>query len=145
MNNGLVFEYEHSRDGDDFGWLITRVVTPAFQAENGMWVQWQDLLEFGQSLSAYPIPSDQPLTGEWGVGEHGEYQAITSVAVAPEGTTGGLIADVFLANYYDPRHRCQTRFLTDYPSLDRFRFEIVAMMGRERPSATLTGSVKDRD
>ena len=143
MNAGLTLEYEFSRDGDDFGWLIARVETPDFKAANGMWIQWQDVVKFGAALSTYPIEAANPVTCEWGFSQAGEYQAITKVAIAPERATGGLVVEVCLANYYDPRHRCQTRFQTDYPSVARLREQIEAMMGGEAPTAFLAGQELD--
>jgi hypothetical protein len=32
----------------------------------GFWVQWQDVKEFGESLSTYPIEPDAPLKAQWG-------------------------------------------------------------------------------
>lgn len=140
MNNSLVLEYEFSRDGDDFGWLNARVETPDFGGRNGMWVQWQDVKEFGESLAAYPIGRDKPVVGQWGFGDDGRWEIVTRISIAPAGETGALIVELLLANYYDPFFRCQTRFKTDYPALDRFRREIESMMRREAKTAVLSGS-----
>lgn len=141
MDGSLTFEYEFSRDGDDCGWLIARVETPDFSGTNGMWVQWQDVVEFGGALSRYPIEAANPVTCEWGFGEEGKYEVVTKVAIAPEGATGGLIVDVYLANFYDPRNRCHTRFYTDYPSITRFREQIERMMQKDALTAVLSSSM----
>jgi hypothetical protein len=140
MNCSLSFEYEFSRDGDDFGWLAARLETPDFTGRNGMWVQWQDVVEFAASLSQYPIEAAYPVTCEWGFGEQGRYTAITKVSVAPAGPTGGLVVHVSLADYHEPESRCQSRFETDYPSLAHFRQQIERMMRKEAASASLSGS-----
>ncbi|RZF63788.1 hypothetical protein EWE75_14235 [Sphingomonas populi] len=140
MNSKLVLEYEFSPDGDDFGWLIAKVQTPQFGGRNGMWVQWQAVGDFAASLSAYPINADSPVLGEWGFGEQGQYTEITKIGIAPKGSTGGLIINVTLANYYEPENRCSTRFETDYPSLSEFREEIERMMHNRTGSAVLQGS-----
>jgi len=105
-----------------------------------MWVQSQDVTEFAQALAAYPIAADEPLVREWGFGGDGGHEIVTSVSIAPEGRTGGLIVDVYLADYYDLFHRCQTRFQTDYPTLDQFRRDLASMMRREAQTAVLSGS-----
>jgi hypothetical protein len=140
MNSKLILEYEFSRDGDDFGWLSAEVQTPRFSGHNGMWVQWQDVGDFAASLSSYPIGADNPAIGEWGIDEQGQYIEITKVSIAPTGLTGALLADVSLANYYEPTSRCSTRFKTDYTSVDRFRADIERMMKDRTGSAVLAGS-----
>jgi hypothetical protein len=144
MNSRLALAYEFSRDGDDFGWLSAEVQTPLFSGRNGMWVQWQDVGDFAASLSRYPIEIGSPVIGEWGFGESGKYSEITKVVIAPKGSTGGLAADVSLADYYEPANRCSTRFTTDYPSLDRFRKDIERMMKERIGSAVLCGSTDFR-
>jgi hypothetical protein len=145
MNATLTFEYEFSRDDDDFGWVMVRVETPDFSGRNGTWAQWQDVREFGATLSRFPIELTNPVTCEWGFGEGRKQQVVTRVVIAPEGATGGLIVDVEIANHYDPRNRCRTRFQTDYPSVARFREQIEAMMRKEAPSAALEGTKANVD
>ncbi|BCA60616.1 hypothetical protein [Sphingomonas sp. HMP6] len=140
MNSKLVLEYKFSRDGDAFGWLKAEVHTPRFSGRNGAWVQWQDVGDFAASLSKFPIETDSPALCEWGFGEKGQYAEITKVSIAPKALTGGLVADVSLANWYEPTQRCSTRFDTDYPSLARFQQEIERMMRERVGSAVLHGS-----
>jgi hypothetical protein len=138
MNSKLTFEYEFSRD-DDFGWLMARVETSDFSRSNGMWVQWQDIEDFAAALGRYPIAKDDAVECEWGFSERGQYIEVTKVRIAPSGSTGGIFADVSLADYYQPENRCQTRFETDYPSLSEFRVQIGRMMQTRTGSATLNG------
>lgn len=144
MNSTLILEYEFSRDGDDFGWLIAKVQTPHFGGRSGMWVQWQDVGDFAASLSAYPINADSPVFREWGFNEQGQYTEIIKVSIAPKGASGALVANVALANYYEPENRCSTRFETDYPSLRGFQEEIERMLRDRAGSAVLNGSVDVR-
>ncbi|WP_404371643.1 hypothetical protein AB5I39_04375 [Sphingomonas sp. MMS24-J45] len=144
MNSKLIFEYVFSRDGDDLGWLKAEVHTPRFSGRNGAWVQWQDLADFTASLSRFPIESGSPAVGEWGFGEQGQYTEITQVSIAPKGSTGGLVADVLLADWYEPTQRCSTRFETDYPSLARFQQEIEHMVRDRLGSAALHGFADSR-
>lgn len=144
MNSKLVLKYEFSRDDDDFGWLMAEVQTPCFAGRNSMWVQWQDVGEFAASLSRYPIEADNPLLGEWGFGEQEQYTEITRVRIAPKASTGGLVADISLANYYEPANRCRARFDTDYPALAKFQEEIERMMLDRSGGAVLNGSTDVR-
>jgi hypothetical protein len=105
-----------------------------------MWVQWQDLGDFAASLSRYPIAADRPALGEWGFGEQGQYTPITKVSIAPNGSSGGLVTEVSLADYYGPVNRCSTHFGTDYPSVDRFKDEIERMIRDRAGRAVLLGS-----
>lgn len=142
MNSNLTLKYEFSRDGDDFGWLMAQVDTPQFKGRNGMWVQWQDMTDFAALLSTYPINADSPLVEDWGFSEQEKYTEITKIAISPFGLTGGLVAEVVLANYYEPTNRCSTRFETDYPSVRRFREEIDRMMRTRAGSAVLYGAAE---
>jgi hypothetical protein len=139
MNCTLSLEYEFSRDGDHFGWLNARLQAPDFTGRNVMLVQWQDLTDYAASLGQYPIDVANPVTCDWGFGEEGRYAPITRVVIAPAGQTGGLVADVSLANYFDPREGCRVGFETDYPSLSDFGNQIERMIRREATSAVLRG------
>ncbi|MCJ8156099.1 hypothetical protein [Sphingomonas sp. LaA6.9] len=139
MNCTFAFEYEFSRDGDDFGWLMAHVQAPNFSRRNGMWVQWEALVDFSASLARYPIEAEKPIACEWGFSENGKYTAVTKLKVSPEGSTGGLAASVLLANYDKPEDRCQARFQTNYPSLLQFQHEIDRMMREKVGVAILTG------
>ena len=140
MNATLTFEYEFSRDGDDFGWLMVRVETPDFKGRNGTWAQWQDVRDFGAALARFPIETADPVTGKWGFIDNGRDVVITKVQIAPEGPTGGLLVDVELANHYDPRNHCRTRFQTDYLGIASFREQIEMMMRKDAWSASLEGT-----
>ena len=140
MNSKLIFGYEFSRDGDDFGWLLAEVETPHFKGRNGMWVQWQDVGDFAAALIQYPIETDSPVTGEWGFTQQGNYTEVTKVSIGPTGKSGALVTSVSLVNYYEPSIRCSTRFQTDYPAVGRFRVEIERMMQDRTGRAVLEGS-----
>lgn len=144
MNCKLSLQYEFSQDGDDFGWLAAHVDTPSFGGRNGMWVQWQNLLDFASSLKSYPIQADTPSNAQWGVGERDKYTEVTTITIAPMGSTGGLAAHVSLANYYSPTNKCCTQFETDYPSIARFGEEIERMIRERNGRAVLVGSTDVR-
>ena len=140
MNSKLTFGYEFSRDGDDFGWLVANVITPHFTGHNGMWVQWQDICDFAESLASFPIAIENPVNAEWGFTVQGDYFVITKISIAPSGLTGGLAARVTLANYYEPSNMCSTSFQTDYPSIELFRMQIQRMMDDRSGIAKLVGT-----
>lgn len=79
--------------------------------------------------------------GHW---RRGGYAAVTKVSLGAAGATGGLIVEVLLANYYEPRNSCQTSFRTDYPSLAEFQRQLQLMMRNERAEAILGGTAPDR-
>jgi hypothetical protein len=140
MNSTLTFALEPSKDkNDDFGWLTAITKTPQFSAQNGMWVQWQDLVEFGLTLGRYPITASEPIACEWGYGEFGEYTLVTRVEITPVGLTGALVVNVNLANFHEPANRCQTQFRTNYGSVATFKDQIAQLMRGEATTAILSG------
>jgi hypothetical protein len=144
MNCRLDLEYEYSRDGDDFGWLVAKIVTPSFTGRNGMWVQWQDIDEFASSLSQYPIRPSDPVVVDWGFSKQGTHTSITKIAAEPAGLTGGLVITVSLANDHEPANRCSVRFETEYPALGNFVAELHHMMRERTGGAALIGSTNVR-
>jgi hypothetical protein len=67
MSNSLTLTYTCTGDSnDDFGWLGVAVVGERSSGRGGFWVQWQDVKEFGEKLSAYPIQPEAPIKAEWG-------------------------------------------------------------------------------
>lgn len=139
MNCTLSFRYEFSRDDDDFGWLAASLRTPQFSGRNGMWVQWQDLSEFAEALSRYPIDAAGPVECNWGFGGEGGYSPVTRVRVRPAAVTGPVAVEVLLADHYQPDDHCRTRFETDYPALLEFQRQLRLMMRREGEEAVLKG------
>jgi hypothetical protein len=137
MTSSLILEYEFARDGDDFGWLIARLETPEFGGRNGMFVQWQDLVEYSEALARYPIAAVDPVIEEWGLGTVEDYNCITRIVIGPSGPTGGLLCDVSLSDYHDPDFGCRSRFATDYMAVEQFRQQLAAMMRKEGRQAVL--------
>jgi hypothetical protein len=137
MSGNLILEYEFS-SGDDFGWLVARFETPDFCGQNGMFVQWQDLVEYGEALARYPIEAADPVIAEWGFGSVDDYTCITRIVLGPRGPTGGLLCDVSLSDYHDPEYRCRSRFTTDYPAVEQFRQQLAALMRKEGKQAVLS-------
>ncbi len=115
------------------------VITGAFSGRSGFWVQWQDVKEFGESLSIYPITLDAPLSAEWGYEMQKGDDLMLSVEVSPKNTTGDLLVRVVVADFDDPTKRVRTSFVTNYPDLEAFRLAIAQLMNREIEEAVLEG------
>lgn len=140
MATSLTFQYDFSSDpNDDFGWLAVKVVGGGFSGKGGFWVQWQDVSEFGESLSAYPIPREAPLAAQWGFNMQEGEDLRLKVEIGPANATGDLTVRTEVADYLTPSQRVQTSFLTNYPDLEAFRSEIGKLMSREAEIATLRG------
>lgn len=140
----LTFRYRY--DGtpthvlDDFGWLEMRVVTESRSGVGGFWVQWQDVNEFGEKLSAYPINPNAPLAEQWGYSKNGKYEKILGVEIAPANTRGDLTVRVEIADTDDPSDCIKASFQTKYPDLAAFQIEIAQLMAGEIEEARLKGS-----
>ena len=124
---------------DDFGWLEMQVVTESRSGVGGFWVQWQDVKEFGEKLSAYPIDPNAPLSEEWGYSEHGKYEKILGVLIAPANARGDVSVRVEIADKDDPTDRVKATFQTNYPDLAVFQLEIAQLMAGVIEEARLNG------
>jgi hypothetical protein len=85
-------------DTDDFGRLDVVVTTDKFSGRGGFWVPWQDVTEFGDKLSTYPIEADAPLSVACGYEMHEGDDLIVSIQIAPANSTGDLRVRVELAD-----------------------------------------------
>jgi len=123
--NYLKLAYEHDGDpNDSFGRLSVEVFADGFSGCGGMWVQWQDLVELSERLSAFPLPADNPIDEDWGYGEIENYRPIVRLAFFPVGNTGPVKVLVQLANDDDPDIALKCKFRAGYPSIERFRREL---------------------
>lgn len=126
-------------DTDDFGWLDVAVTTDRFSGRGGFWVQWQDVREFGEKLSTYPIKPDAPLSAAWGYEMQEGDDLIVSIQIAPANPTGDLRVLVELADDDERSERVRTSFVTNYPDLEQFGIAIAALMDRKTDEAVLAG------
>jgi hypothetical protein len=129
----------HFDETDDFGWLDVAVTTEKFSGRGGFWVQWQDVKEFGEKLSTYPIKDDAPLSAAWGYEMHEGDDLIVSIQIAPANATGNLRVRVELADEDERSERLRTSFVTNYPDLEQLRVAIAALMDRKTDEAVLGG------
>ncbi|MBU7589493.1 MAG: hypothetical protein KAF42_09810 [Sphingopyxis terrae] len=139
----LAFRYRY--DGtptnvrDDFGWLEMRVVTESRSGVGGFWVQWQDVKEFGEKLSAYPIEPNAPLSEQWGYSQDDQYEKVLGVQITPANARGDLKVRVEIADQDDPTDCVKTSFQTNYSDLAAFQLEIAQLMAGEIEEARLSG------
>jgi hypothetical protein len=145
MSTSLTFGYRFSGDpNDDFGWLKVDVVGDHFSGQGGFWVQWQDVKEFGDALSTYPILPEAPINAAWGYEPWEGDSLVVSVEVAPADKRGNLSVQVWLRDYAEmgdgaPSNCVRTTFKTNYPELESFRNVIAQLMDGKAKQAVLVG------
>ena len=140
----LKYQYDSSfsnpkQPKDDFGWLGVRVETNCFSGSGGFWVQWQDVREFGEALSALPITPDHPIVAQWGYGMQVGDDLILRLEIASAKKRGDIAVHFELADHDVPRRRARGCFATNYPYLEAFRADIALLMDRKAEEATLVG------
>lgn len=145
MNSlSLQYKYDSSffdpkRPRDDFGYLTVTVATEHFSGKGGFWVQWQDVKEFGDALSMFPIPEDQPIIAQWGFEMQEGDDLILRLEVGAENKRGNLAVRFEVADQYEPRNRVRGGFMTNYPEIEAFRVAIGRLMNNEVEEAILIG------
>jgi hypothetical protein len=136
----LSLRYKHDRDpNDDFGRLTLSVQNEKFSAKGGFWVQWQDVVEFANSLQAYPIQSGEPVTVQWGYNMQEGDDLIIKITIASKNATGDLSVSVEIRDEDEPSIRAQIAFRSGYPAVDLFRSDIIKLMAGEMEEAILHG------
>lgn len=124
---------------DDFGRLTISVATDRFSGRGCMWVQWQDVKEFGEALAAFPITEDAPIVGRWGYNDGEGDDLILRVEIASADKRGNIVVRFEVADYVEPAERVKASFLTNYPEIEAFRLEIAKLMDGDIDEAVLTG------
>ena len=144
--NQLAFRYEYdpshsdpSLDRDDFGRLSVEVETDRFSGRGEMWVKWQEIVEFGESLSVYPITPEEPHLVQWGYNKLEGDDLAVRVEIAPKDSLGELIVRVEIADNSEPWKRVRTSFRTGYPAIEMFQRDIAKLMAGEAEVAILLG------
>ncbi|MFZ2998280.1 hypothetical protein [Sphingobium sp.] len=131
--------FDPKQPTDDFGRLSIEVKTDRFSGEGGFWVQWQDVKEFGEALSAFPITTDHPITAQWGYEMQEGDDLILRLEIAPANNRGDLAVRYEIADEHEPHCRTRGWFTTNYPDLDLFRVSIARLLDREAEEAILIG------
>ena len=140
----LSYEFDPSHfdkklNRDDFGRLSLQLETERFSGRGGFWVQWQDVVEFGERLSAYPIDADSPIVAQWGYEMQEGDDLILRLCIGPKNKVGDLLVSVVIADDHEPWHRLSTTFRSGYAALDSFGRDIVKLMNNEADEAVLHG------
>ena len=131
--------FDKALDRDDFGRLSLRVETEHFTGEGSFWVQWQDVVEFGQSLDVYPIEANNPIVTQWGYGMQEGDDLIIRMSIGAKDLAGDLLVSVVVADDNEPSQRLSASFRSGYSALDMFKRDIARMMNREIHEAVLHG------
>lgn len=124
---------------DDFGRLSVDVETDRFSGKGGFWVQWQDVKEFGEALSAFPITTEHPIAAQWGYDMQEGEDLILRLEIAPANNRGDLAVRFEIADEHEPNCRTRGWFTTNYPDLAAFRASIARLVDREAEEAVLVG------
>lgn len=95
--------FDPKRLADDFGRLSIDVETDRFSGKGGFWVQWQDVKEFGEALSTFPITPDHPIVAQWGYEMQNGDDLILRLEIAPANTRGDLAVRFEIADEHEPR------------------------------------------
>jgi hypothetical protein len=136
----LTLKYEHNSDpNDDFGWLAMSVATEMMQGEGGMWVQWQDVKEFAESLDVFPLSDGEFRELDRGYGQQNDYHSVVKVRIEPKNVKGDLVVTARLSDSDDPEQHLQTKFVCHYASVSLFRDALLAVVDRTRDKAILEG------
>lgn len=103
-------------------------------------MQWQDVREFAEALSAFPITADHPIVAQWGYEMQMGDDLILRIEIVPANKRGDLAVHFEVADYAPPRNRARGSFTTNYPDLEAFRADIAVLMDREAEVAILVGT-----
>jgi hypothetical protein len=131
--------FDSKLDRDDFGRLSVEVEAEGFAGRGGFWVQWQDVIEFGEALAVFPIADDSPVVAQWGYEMQDGDDLILRIEVASADKRGNLNVRFEVADDHEVRNRVRGSFLTNYPDLDAFRLGIAKLMDNEVEEAVLVG------
>ena len=143
MTTLLKLSYKWTNDpNDDFGQLFVNVVTPEFSSATDMWVQWQDIVEFGESLTAYPIPESEYPKCSFGFSNSDgtSYHPVIELSVRPIGNQGGLVFYAYRSDQDDKEKYASIKFQTDYAQIEKFRLQIASIMKCKTGEALLEGA-----
>jgi hypothetical protein len=140
--NSLRLTYSFSNDPeDDFGCLGVKVITECFTAENGWWVQWQDVEDFAEQLGRLTTNQSSPV--EFSAGYKApdrDWADVFHIALTPLGRDSSVDVFVRLMDQNRSSHRCETGFRTTLRAIEFFQRDVAALMRKERNDAELIGT-----
>jgi hypothetical protein len=146
--NSLAFRFE--REDEWHGKLFATVSADGFAGEGGAWLNTDQLREFGQRLSAFPLVKEDPPSISSGFGANADSleQVHVSISLHPHNARGAVRATVELAtevwNGEEADLACSAtvRFLVTYGDLARFGPEFLDLIDGRAVSATLQSSAE---
>ena len=144
MTHKLILTYAPENPFD--GKLCVSIESDRYSGQGAAWFSANQLRSFCAALCDYPISSTSPPTlkgGYWGDDGKVLVQTHVGLTIAPFDARGGLLVSVQLSSPirelegHDLHRTLVTHFRTDYPSLDRFRASLLALVASETDAATL--------
>jgi hypothetical protein len=146
--NSLAFRFE--REDEWHGKLFASVSADGFAGEGGAWFNTDQLREFGQRVSVFPLPKeDAPsIASGFGASADSPEQVHVSISFHPHNARGAVRVRVQLAtevwNGEEADLACSTivRFLVTYGDLARFGPEFLDLVDGKAMSATLQSSAE---
>ena len=124
---------------DDFGWLEIQVLAESYSGVGGYWVQWQDVVDFNESLTAYPIDENDPPSGDWGFVKHNVYHRLMWIEISHADKLDEPQVSVELSTKEKPLNRLRASFPISYQNLQSFQSELRLLMDRKINEACLYG------
>ncbi|MEM9086152.1 MAG: hypothetical protein AAGB23_09550 [Pseudomonadota bacterium] len=111
----------------------------SFSGKSGFWVQWQDLLEFGDQLPSSPARLSERISCDWGFDTLEKDDLVLSLSIEEIGGLGELSVSVELADHNAPFNRLRASFRATYASLDLFKRDLLKHIAHEGEAAELVG------
>lgn len=127
------------------GELCASIESADYRGQAAAWFNADELRAFCASLGAYPIPSAEPpcfKAGNWS--KAGKDLVQIGLTIAPHGPRGLLVSVLLSSPIWelddlDLHRSAEVHFRTDYPSLDRFRTSLSALLASGTGTAILHG------
>lgn len=144
MTHKIILTY--APENEFHGELCASIESVGYCGQGAAWFSVDQLHTFCAALGAYPISSDTPPSlagGHWSDDGKVLIQTHVGLSIAPYDVRGSLLVSVQLSCPVwelegQGLHRSlAAHFRTDYPSLDRFRASLSALVASETDAATL--------
>ncbi|MFM6932687.1 MAG: hypothetical protein ACKOUT_10645 [Novosphingobium sp.] len=141
----LILSYEFDQSyhnkrllNDDFGWFGVSVTTERFSGRGGMWVQWHDIVQFGNCLATRPLVAGAPIVVQWGYNMQEGDDLIVRLAFEII-ENGNIQIAVELGDTHGPHNRLRTSFECFHGALPIFSRDIEVMMQGNLGAAVIDG------
>jgi hypothetical protein len=108
---GLTLRFERDEYGEVK--LSAALAVGRFAGASEYWCPPSEFSDFVDDLGIYPIPSTEPIRGEWAGG--------IRLEIKPVDLTGTLEVSASITEFLDERMRCEAIFRCHYSDLAAFR------------------------